>query len=96
MATGQSPGEKFIHEPEKRQARDELYCWLPSLNPAGDRVCGGDCVAFDPQGVGKTDRTQCVFLNAVKQGAIALYNLAGAHRPPAPPGTHVPPPGVNQ
>ncbi len=95
MASGQNPGERFIQPPDRHQATTELYCWL-SCNPNGDRVCGGDCVAFDPQGVGRVDRTQCIIVNAMKQGAVALFNLAGAAKPPSAPGTHVPPPGVNQ
>jgi hypothetical protein len=90
MPVEQNPGDMFIQQPDQHEVSEELYCWL---NP--NRVCGGDCVAFDIVGATNKDRTRCILVNASKQSAVGVVNIArGMRSPAAPSGADVPPPRV--
>lgn len=83
----QKPGEKYIEKPPVREQPDDvLACWMDM-----ERPCGPDCVAFDIENVDRDGRTGCILVNALKQGAIALFSFASKAQGPMPGSTHRPP-----
>lgn len=88
MPTQQTPGEKYLEQPDGHsETGDELYCPIFM-----DRVCGADCVGFDAHGDNKV-RTTCLLVNALKQGASALSVIARIMQGSIP-GSDTKPPGV--
>jgi hypothetical protein len=85
---GQRPGEAYIQKPEGcSESEETVDCFLES-----GRICGGACVAYDPEGVGQGyRRTSCILVNAVRQAASALSALA---RSGSIPGSETRPPEV--
>lgn len=89
------PGAPYIEKPDQWSAdqkdQQKLYCLLNA-----DRVCGGDCVAFDPEG-GVEMRTGCLIVNAlVSQAAIlsSIRKILDSRKHEPIPGVKVPPPDV--
>jgi hypothetical protein len=70
----QKPGDAFVQKPDKMETpEDILFCWRDP-----ERVCSGDCTAFDPAGAdpGLPTRSTCVLVNAARQASSALVTLA--------------------
>ena len=90
MPTQQTPGEKYLEQPDGHsETGDELYCPIFM-----DRVCGADCIGFDPYGDNK-GRTTCLLVNSLKQGASALSVIAKVLQGSIQ-GSDLKPPGVGQ
>jgi hypothetical protein len=67
---------------------NSTYCFLNR-----ERVCGGDCEAFDPAG-GDHDRT-CLLINAMHRASMSLITIARVYQSSQPmSGADVRPPGV--
>jgi len=64
--------EPYIEKPDEVQVGDELYCWMPGNY---DRMCGGDCVAYDGSFTNDQTRDSCKLLNAVRSTAMSLALL---------------------
>jgi hypothetical protein len=70
-------GQPFIERPEKLDLRRGSLCWMD-----GSRVCGADCVAFNPeeldeQGQATDSPNKCLVLTYMgQQGAAALSIIA--------------------
>ena len=62
----------FIERPDEHAVQaDELICWMST-----ERICGGDCVAYEERFEGDPRISPCMLLNVAKSGAHAL-NLIG-------------------
>ena len=88
----QKPGESFVQKPDTMDVpEDVLFCWKDP-----ERVCSGDCTAFDPSGADpeKVTRSTCVLVNAARQLASALVALARNVSAPSSNGSDRPPPEV--
>lgn len=60
---------RYIHRPDEIDLQDGMTCWLD-----GERVCGGDCMAFNIDGDGPN---QCLVLHYQGQiGSAALIEIA--------------------
>lgn len=80
----QQPGETFVQSPDTvTPPEDTVYCFLD-----GGRVCGGDCVAFEPD---KAFGTHCSVLGTMRFAAKLFHSKA---RPAPPPASEIPPPVV--
>lgn len=81
----QQPGDPYIQRPDTVEVTEErIFCWLDLA-----RVCGGDCVAFEPT----KQPSNCRFLNSVHHLCRAVVV---ATKPRTMPGQtiSVPPVGV--
>ena len=60
-----------------------------------DRVCGGDCEAFDPTGVNQESESACKIVNSLHRGSMSLITIARIMQAAQPmSGANVKPPGV--
>lgn len=72
-----SEGQPFIERPEKLDLRQGSLCWMD-----GSRVCGADCVAFNPEeldegGLATDSPNKCLVLTYMgQQGSAALSIIA--------------------
>lgn len=79
----QQPGETYVHSPDKvTPPEDTVYCFLD-----GGRVCGGDCVAFEPE---RSFNTHCSVLGTMRFAAKLIHSKARTTTPPP----NIPPPVV--
>jgi len=90
----QEPGDPYIHKPDMVEPPDDvLFCWRDP-----ERVCSGECPAFDPRGADPANtQSTCILVNAAKQSSAALVNyvrMEQSHRVTQAPGTDMAPPGV--
>jgi len=61
--------DPFIESPDEVEVGDELYCWMPGNS---DRMCCGECVAYDGTYMRDQLRDPCKLLNAVRSMAKSL------------------------
>lgn len=72
-----SEGQPFIERPEKLDLQQGSLCWMD-----GSRVCGADCVAFNPEelddsGLATDSPNKCLVLTYMgQQGSAALSIIA--------------------
>jgi hypothetical protein len=79
--TLEAQGTQYVHRPDELDLRAGMVCWLEST-----RVCGPDCVAFNPEeldehGAPNNVPTQCLVLTYMGQsGAAALVTVSKNRR----------------
>lgn len=72
-----SAGQPFIERPSQLDLRNGSLCWMD-----GSRVCGADCVAFNPEeldnhGLATDSPNKCLVLTYMgQQGSAALSIIA--------------------
>lgn len=60
-----------------------------------DRVCGGDCEAFDPVGAAQENESACKIVNSLHRGSLSLITIARIYQSSQPiSGANTRPPGV--
>jgi hypothetical protein len=68
------PHDVLFDEPSDAGViEQELYCWIPG---SADRMCGPDCVAFDPRFKDDSRVTSCSVLNSVKSVALSVAKIS--------------------
>jgi len=91
MPTKQSPGDQYIEQPDgHEETGEELFCLFDAARP-----CAPDCISYDVNGVDVDGRTTCLAVNAWKQTAVSMANMARTVQRSDPvPGSQEPPPKV--
>lgn len=67
-----------------------VYCFLNR-----ERVCGGECEAFDPAEADREHDTACRVINALHRASVSLITMARIYQTSQPiSGANIRPPGV--
>lgn len=81
---------KHIHPPDTLEVQNGESCWLD-----GNRICGGDCMAFNPGGEGPEKCSVLVMGGQLAQAATDLVKLrVEARRTASTPNVNPAPPKV--